>query len=81
MPQDYRQRLHEARLEAGLTQRELAQRIDCAHTTVSVVESLQRHLGAPKLFAWAEVCGVSLDYVAHGAPTGADSPRVLEVTA
>lgn len=61
---DYRTRLHEARLGAGLSQRDLAARIGCADSTVSNVELGHRDLGAPKLIAWAHACRVSLDWVA-----------------
>lgn len=85
MPEDYRVRLRAARIAAGLTQRELAEAIHCAPSTVGTIELLQRHLTAPKLFAWATACGVTLEHVAHGTPQleqpVLEHERVLQVIA
>jgi transcriptional regulator with XRE-family HTH domain len=61
---DYRDRLRRARLDAGLSQTDLARRIGVSVTTVSTVERGARDLTAPKLFAWVRACGAALDWVA-----------------
>lgn len=65
-PEGYRARLHQARTDAGMSQRELAKRIGCSNGTISQVETEHRELTASKLFAWADACQVSLDWVAYG---------------
>lgn len=66
MTEGYRARLHQARTDAGMSQRGLAERIGCSDSTISQVETGQRELTASKLFAWCEACGVSLDWIAWG---------------
>jgi transcriptional regulator with XRE-family HTH domain len=80
MTEDYRTRLHEARIGAGLSQRALAERIGCSDSTISLVETGQRELGAGKLIGWAEACGVSLDWVAGtGRPRAAPADDALQL--
>jgi ribosome-binding protein aMBF1 (putative translation factor) len=38
-PEGYRARLHQARTDAGMSQRELAKRIGCSNGTISQVET------------------------------------------
>lgn len=60
----YHDRLRRARIDAGLSQLQLAQRSGLSTSTVSAVEQGSRDLTAPKLFAWAEACSASLDWIA-----------------
>jgi transcriptional regulator with XRE-family HTH domain len=50
--------LVEARQEAGLTQRELASRLNVAYTTVARVEQGQRRLDVLELMLWAKALDV-----------------------
>lgn len=80
-PEDYRGRLHAARAAAGLSQRDLAERIGCSHSTVGQIETGARHLTAPTAFRWAAACGVSLDWIAWGSSLPEGQLLALEVTA
>lgn len=51
--------LVEARQEAGLTQRELATRLNVAYTTVARVEQGQRRLDVLELLLWAKALDIS----------------------
>jgi transcriptional regulator with XRE-family HTH domain len=64
----YHDRLRRARLDAGLSQLELALRSGLSTSTISAVEQGTRDVTAPKLFAWARACGASLDEIAGPAP-------------
>jgi transcriptional regulator with XRE-family HTH domain len=50
--------LTEARQEAGLTQRELAARLNVAYTTVARVEQGQRRVDVLELMLWAKAIEV-----------------------
>ena len=43
--------------EAGITQRELARRLDRAHSYVSRIEKGDRRLDVPEMIQWCEVLG------------------------
>jgi transcriptional regulator with XRE-family HTH domain len=45
------------RTEAGVTQRELARRLDRAHSYVSRIEKGDRRLDVPEMIQWCEVLG------------------------
>jgi transcriptional regulator with XRE-family HTH domain len=60
----YHDRLRRARLDAGLSQLELALRSGLSTSTISAVEQGSRDISAPRLFAWARACGASLDDIA-----------------
>lgn len=64
----YGDRLRRARIDHGASQTDLARAIDVSVTTISAVERGTRDLTAPKLFAWARECKVSLDWIAGEQP-------------
>lgn len=72
-PTDYRVRLRQARIDAGLNGRQLAALAGLSTTHISAVESGQRDLTAPLLFAWSRACKSSLDWIA-GDPDPAPVP-------
>lgn len=47
--------LAEVRTKAGVTQRELARRLDRAHSYVSRIEIGDRRLDVPEMIQWCEV--------------------------
>jgi len=49
--------LVEVRTKAGFTQRELARRLDRAHSYVSRIEKGDRRLDLPEFIQWCEVLG------------------------
>jgi transcriptional regulator with XRE-family HTH domain len=49
--------LVEIRTEAGVTQRELARRLDRAHSYVSRIEKGDRRLDVPEMIQWCEAVG------------------------
>jgi transcriptional regulator with XRE-family HTH domain len=49
--------LAEVRTKAGVTQRELARRLDRAHSYVSRIEMGDRRLDVPEMIEWCEVLG------------------------
>jgi transcriptional regulator with XRE-family HTH domain len=49
--------LVEIRTEAGVTQRELARRLDRAHSYVSRIEKGDRRLDVPEMIQWCEALG------------------------
>ncbi len=49
--------LAEVRTKAGVTQRELARRLDRAHSYVSRIEKGDRRLDVPEFIQWCEVLG------------------------
>lgn len=71
---DYHDRLRRSRLDAGLSQLELALASGLSTSTISAVEQGARDLTAPKLFAWAHACGASLDWIASGSARPAPDP-------
>lgn len=77
---DYRDRLRRARLDADLSQHELARISGVSVSTISAVEAGHRELTAPKLFAWARACGAALEWIA-GDPVRvpATDPSMVEL--
>lgn len=61
-----RERLRKARVDAGLTQRELAKRLGVAHSTVSDAERGRANIGTRTFIDWGRACGTSLDWIATG---------------
>ena len=56
--------LKQARIDAGLTQKELAQRLETSHTRVSDYERGQRRMDLVELDFYCEALGISLqDFV------------------
>lgn len=49
--------LAEVRTDAGVTQRELARRLERAHSYVSRIEKGDRRLDVPEMIQWCEVLG------------------------
>jgi transcriptional regulator with XRE-family HTH domain len=47
--------LADIRTKAGVTQRELARRLDRAHSYVSRIENGDRRLDVPEMIQWCEV--------------------------
>lgn len=75
----YHDRLRRARIDAGLSQLELALEAGISTSTISAVEQGTRDLTAPKLFAWAQVCKVSLDAIAGPVERPAADPSAVEL--
>ncbi len=48
----------QAREDAGLTQRQLAARLDRPHSVIGMIESHQRQVNVPEFIAIAEVIGI-----------------------
>lgn len=69
----YHDRLRRARIDKGLSQTHLAERIGISVATISNVERGTRDLTAPKLFAWVRACGASLEWIA-GEPVTVPAP-------
>jgi transcriptional regulator with XRE-family HTH domain len=60
-----RARLKQIRLDAGLSQRALADQIGVSVSTISMVEGGTRDTAVGNLEAWARACGARLDVVAE----------------
>lgn len=58
----FRERLHRARVEAGLTQQEVAARLRRPQTWVSKCELGERRVDFVELEDWAAACGKPLDW-------------------
>lgn len=69
----YHDRLRRARLDADMTLEQLAERAGLSTSTISAVERGLRDLTAPRLFAWARACKVSLEWIA-GEPVRSPAP-------
>jgi transcriptional regulator with XRE-family HTH domain len=65
-PSGLRERLHEARTAAGLTQKELARRLKISTAQVSRIESGERNTTPDLVARWLQECGYQLDVVALG---------------
>jgi transcriptional regulator with XRE-family HTH domain len=50
--------LAQARLQVGLTQRELAARLERPHSVIGMIESNQRQVNIPEIFAICDAMGV-----------------------
>ncbi len=61
--QDIAERLHALRLESGLRQQEIADRIGVGFTTLSGYEVGRNEASAEALVRLADIYGVSLDYL------------------
>lgn len=61
--QDIAERLHELRLESGLRQQEIADKIGVGFTTLSGYEVGRNEASAEALVRLADIYGVSLDYL------------------
>lgn len=59
-------RIANARLEKGLTQEQLAERLDISNNFLSVVETGKRKFSLDKLIAVANELDLSLDYLIYG---------------
>ena len=57
------QRLRDARLKAGLSQKQVAERLKQPQSYVSRCESGERRVDVVEAMAFAEVYGVALDYL------------------
>ncbi len=60
----FRERLRRARVEAGLTQEEVAARLRRPQTWVSKCELGERRVDFVELEDWASACGKALDWFA-----------------
>ncbi len=60
--QAFRERLRQARLDAGLTQVEVAAKVDRPQTWVSKCELGERRVDFVELEDWAAACGKGLGY-------------------
>jgi transcriptional regulator with XRE-family HTH domain len=58
----FRSRLREARLQAGLTQKQVAEQLGKPQSFVAKVEAGERRLDFIELCAFCELYGVNLDY-------------------
>ena len=71
-------RLKEAREAAGLTQGQVARRLDLHRPTISEIEAGRRKVSAQELAAMAELYGVSVDWLVHGPQADdGDDARIL----
>jgi transcriptional regulator with XRE-family HTH domain len=61
-----RGRLKQLRLDAGLSQRALADQLGVSVSTISMVEGGTRDTAVGTLEAWARACGARLDIVSNG---------------
>ncbi len=71
-------RIAALRREAGLSQRELADRLDVGASTVGMYEQGRREPSGEKLVALADTFGVSTDYLLTGRPDGVRDARTAE---
>jgi transcriptional regulator with XRE-family HTH domain len=58
-----RRQLRELRLRAGLSQRQLGEKIGLTNAAVSMIEGGSRDTGTSNVEAWAEICGGTLQVV------------------
>ncbi|MEX2381192.1 MAG: helix-turn-helix transcriptional regulator [Opitutales bacterium] len=66
-------RLALARKQAGLSQGQVAKLLDLHRPTISELEAARRNVTGPELAKFAEIYGVSIDWLAG---TGVDEPDV-----
>lgn len=66
-------RLHKARVHAGLTQAELAARLECADKTVWRIENADSHVKRSMIMAWAVACEVDANWLLTGQEGEADT--------
>jgi transcriptional regulator with XRE-family HTH domain len=66
--------LADIRTKAGVTQRELARRLDRAHSYVSRIENGDRRLDVPEMIQWCEVLHTdpveAMKRIVHGRGAG-----------
>lgn len=81
----FSERLKRLRMEKGITQKELADRLHISRSTIAGYESLGKEPDGEKLCALADFFGVSVDYLLGGtdsrepiSPTPAASQRPVE---
>ena len=72
------ERLREAREAAGLSQGQVAKKLEMHRPTITEIEAGRRKVPAQELEQFAELYGVSIEWIVNGS-TGADSgdARVL----
>lgn len=58
-------RLIEIRLEAGITQKQVAERIGKSPSHVSMCENREREISIMDLFRWCEAIGISFSEFSH----------------
>ncbi len=64
-----RRQLRELRLRAGLSQRQLGEKIGLTNAAVSMIEGGSRDTGTSNIEAWAELCGGTLQVVSPDEAT------------
>ncbi|BFK48922.1 helix-turn-helix domain-containing protein [Faecalibacterium sp. i20-0019-C2] len=81
----FSERLKKLRMEKGITQKELADRLHISRSTIAGYESLGKEPDGEKLCALADFFGVSVDYLLGGtdsreltSPTPAAAQRPAE---
>lgn len=81
----FSERLKKLRMEKGITQKELADRLHISRSTIAGYESLGKEPDGEKLCALADFFGVSVDYLLGGtdsrepiSPTPAVAQRPVE---
>lgn len=81
----FSERLKRLRMEKGITQKELADRLHISRSTIAGYESLGKEPDGEKLCALADFFGVSVDYLLGGtdsreltSPTSAAAQRPAE---
>ena len=63
----FAERLRQARIEAGLNQRELGERLNVSDSYITNLEKGLRNINQLRLAEITKVLGCSADYLLHGA--------------
>jgi transcriptional regulator with XRE-family HTH domain len=70
-------RLREARESSGLTQGQVAKKMELHRPTISEIEAGRRKVSAQELEQFAKLYGVSLDWIINGSTNQSVDDRVL----
>jgi transcriptional regulator with XRE-family HTH domain len=71
------ERLREARIASGLSQAQVAKKLDLHRPTVTEIEAGRRKVSAQELEGFAEIYAVSVAWIIHGA--SGDDPADAKV--
>ena len=75
------ERLREARTAAGLSQGQVARKLDMHRPTVSEIEAGRRKVSIDELRQFADLYGVSTDWLADGSTREEDSDARIVIAA